>query len=90
MRCSCNPSNICISKTFKTFPRLLSILCHLIPTGAKACKELQLYEEAIKWCCDGLAVSFTNAITNNILLLVPPSEFFVLNQQVVSFAAVFA
>ncbi|XP_020610303.1 tetratricopeptide repeat protein 28-like isoform X3 [Orbicella faveolata] len=26
-----------------------------IVTGAKACKELQLYEEAIKWCCDGLA-----------------------------------
>ena len=82
-------SFIRISKTFKE-SLLLPIFCRLIPTGAKACKELQLYEEAIKWCCDGLAVSFTNAITNNILLLVPPSEFFVLNQQVVSFAAVFA
>ena len=55
----------CISKTQES--PLLSIFCHLIPTGAKACKELQLYEEAIKWCCDGLAVSFANAITNGIL-----------------------
>ena len=52
---------VSISKTFKESP-LLSIFCHLKPTGAKACKELQLYEEAIKWCCDGLTVSFTNVI----------------------------
>ena len=68
---------VCISKTQES--PLLSLFCHLIPTGAKACKELQLYEEAIKWCCDGLAVSFTNAITNSILFLVPPIEFFVSN-----------
>ena len=52
---------VCISKTLKESP-LSSIFCHLIPTGARACKELQLYEEAIKWCCDGLTVSFTNVI----------------------------
>ena len=52
---------VSISKTFKESP-LLSIFCHLKPTGAKACKELQLYEAAIKWCCDGLAVSFTSVI----------------------------
>ena len=73
--------NFCLY--FKTFKEslLLSIFCQLITTGAKACKELQLYEEATKWCCDGLAVSFTNAITNNILFLVPPFEFLVLNHQ---------
>ena len=69
---------VCISKT-QELP-LLSIFCHLTPTGAKACMELQLYEEAIKWCCDGLAVSFTNAITNSILFFgARPFEFFLLN-----------
>ena len=62
-------------ETFCQESPLLSIFCHLIPTGAKACKKLQLYEEAIKWCCDGLAVSFTNAITKQYLVfLVPPFE----------------
>ncbi|KAL9962550.1 hypothetical protein ACROYT_G031658 [Oculina patagonica] len=28
--------------------------------GAKACKELRLYEEAIKWCDDGLAIEKEN------------------------------
>ncbi|KAL9962554.1 hypothetical protein ACROYT_G031662 [Oculina patagonica] len=28
--------------------------------GAKACKELRLYEEAIKWCHDGLAIEKEN------------------------------
>ena len=61
--------NFCLH--FKTFKEslLLPIFCHSIPTGAKACKELRLYEEAIKWCSDGLAVSFTDAITNICCLL---------------------
>ena len=71
---------VCISKTFKE-SLLLSIFSHLIPTGAKACKELRFYEEAVMWCCDGLAVSFTNATINNIFLLVPTFIFFLLNYQ---------
>ena len=37
------------------------------PSGASACVKLKQFEEAIKWCEKGLAVSFiTDASTENI------------------------